>query len=236
MISQGEAALIQSLRMVPFFAAMQDEDLRWVVGNAGLVLASPGQVLFRQGDLADKFYVLLNGYVELSVHAPVGGDRSILEILETGEVFAHAAVLNEEAYPVSASVLEQARLLVIDGRAFRQRLEQRFDLVLLMLAQLSGRLRGLIGQLTELKMKNTSQRLAGFLLSLTDAEDGEVTVSIPYDKRLVADKLGMKPETLSRAFAKLRSLGVESGKADSFVRIADIAGLRGYCHSFEGEA
>ena len=234
MTRQGDAALIQSLRSIPFFAAMRDDDLLWLIRHADLSQVLPGEVLFRQGDRAERFYILLNGYVELSVQTGPA-ERSILEIVQSGEVFAHAAVLDEEVYPVSATVLEQARLLVIDGRAFRGRLEQRFDLVLLMLAQLSGRLRGLIGQLTELKMKNTSQRLAGFLLSLTDAEQGGVTVTIPYDKRLVADTLGMKPETLSRAFAKLRVLGVESCKGDSFVRIADILNLRAYCQSFDSE-
>ena len=54
-------------------------------------------------------------------------------------------------------------------------------------------------------IQNAPQRIGCFLLRLTrqDAE-GPVTIHLPYDKTLVASRLGMQPETFSRALAKLR--------------------------------
>ena len=70
------------------------------------------------------------------------------------------------------------------------------------------------------------QRVAEFLLDLA-AGDGACTVALPYNKTLIAGRLGMKPESLSRAFAKLRELGVRvnqsSAAISSVSRLHDLA-------------
>jgi hypothetical protein len=53
-------------------------------------------------------------------------------------------------------------------------------------------------------------------------------VRLPYDKTLVAARLGMKPESLSRALAKLKSFGVVT--KGNKVELTDIERLRNYCH------
>ena len=67
------------------------------------------------------------------------------------------------------------------------------------LAATSLQLRRLVGQLSDLKLKDSVQRLAGYLVELTPERQGAVEVMLPTEKRVVADRLGMKPETLSRA-------------------------------------
>jgi CRP/FNR family transcriptional activator FtrB len=60
--------------------------------------------------------------------------------------------------------------------------------------------------LLQLKLRTTVDRLGSYLLALADGSDGQAV--LPYEKKLVAANLGMSPESLSRAFAQLRSLGV----------------------------
>ena len=69
----------------------------------------------------------------------------------------------------------------------------------------------------------------GFLVSLCpngqdgcqDARQDVCAVALPYDKTLIAGRLGLKPESLSRAFAKLRSVGVHVHAAHVEVRNPD---------------
>jgi len=68
------------------------------------------------------------------------------------------------------------------------------------------------------------QRVAEFLASLCPVEKGPSMIALPYDKVLIAARLGLKPETLSRAFARLRTIGVEVRA--SHVAISDVARLR----------
>jgi CRP-like cAMP-binding protein len=76
----------------------------------------------------------------------------------------------------------------------------------------------------QLKAQSGVQRVAEFLVSLTTVDHGHYEISLPYDKVLIAARLGLKPESLSRAFAKLRSVGVAVHAAH--VEINDVARLR----------
>ena len=68
------------------------------------------------------------------------------------------------------------------------------------------------------------QRVAEFLLDLSAGREGEVSVALPYNKALIAGRLGIKPETLSRAFARLRDHGVRIEAA--MAHIEDVDRLR----------
>ncbi|MBX9946929.1 MAG: helix-turn-helix domain-containing protein [Reyranella sp.] len=62
------------------------------------------------------------------------------------------------------------------------------------------------------------------MLALAPRDSGPVTVTLPDGRRLVAGRLGVTPQSLSRAFAALRPLGVSGGGRR--VTIADPARLR----------
>ena len=86
-------------------------------------------------------------------------------------------------------------------------------------------MRGQIKEITELKLQSTTERLASYLVELAGAAHGRAVLRLPCEKRLLAERLGMEPATLSRAFAKLRDLGVETGRGDR-VEVADMEVLR----------
>ena len=92
-----------------------------------------------------------------------------------------------------------------------------------MLAAVFVHLQHLVGQIEGLKARSGVQRVAEFLLDLA-AGDGACTVALPYNKTLIAGRLGMKPESLSRAFARLRQHGVRIEAA--VAHIDDIEALR----------
>lgn len=90
-------------------------------------------------------------------------------------------------------------------------------------ATASGYWRTLIGQIKDLKLLSAIElRLSAFLLALAPRETGPVTVT-PGGRRLVAGRLGITPQSLSR-FAALRPLGISGGGRQ--VTIVDPARLR----------
>jgi len=104
------------------------------------------------------------------------------------------------------------------------------ELGIRMLGTLSQRLRGLVLHIEQIQARSTPQRLGEFLLGLCATCDGgesETTIDLPYDKFLVAARLGMKPESLSRALVKLRDVGVTTQGHQ--VMLGDIQKLRNYC-------
>jgi CRP-like cAMP-binding protein len=189
-----------------------------------------GQILFLRGDPAERFYLLLDGWVKIFLDTP-SGEQTVIEIMRGGETIAEAAIFLGMAYPASAEVADDARLVEIPAQSFLARLRQDGELALKMLAALSKRLHYLIQHIEKVQAFSTPQRLGGFLLGLTDKTTGEVVLRLPYDKSLVAARLGMKPESLSRALAKLRDVGVTT-QGDT-VRLADVERLRDFCESEE---
>jgi CRP-like cAMP-binding protein len=226
-VSQGVGKdVLFQLQFTPLFSGLAEQDIRALVEGARIVTVGHEHALYSAGEPVECFYVVLDGHVELSVD--IEGRRSVVEVARKGTVLGDAAMFGERRFLMSARVLTSATLLAVPAGAFLAKLEQRFDIITHMLSTMSFRLRMLVRQIAELKLKTTAQRLGSFLLSMVAAEEGRVQVRFPYDKKLVADELGMKPESLSRALGKLGKLGVES-RPDGSVAIADVEKLREFC-------
>ena len=221
----GRDGLLE-LALTPLFGGMAEQDLHSLLATAQTEAHPDGDILFARGDAASRFFVVLDGHVELFVEE--GGRKSVLEVAKRPSVLGEAALLIDGKHPNSARVVGYAKVLSVPAAPFLAGLDDRFDLALRMLRSLSVRLRGLVGQISELKLKSTAQRVAGFLLGLTTKTEGPAVVRFPYDKRLAAEALGMTAESLSRALVRLAAVGVES-RADNVVAIADIEALRAFC-------
>jgi CRP-like cAMP-binding protein len=221
-----ERDVLLQLQFIPLFTGLMEKDVRGLLDGAELLILDHDRELYREGQPVEAFYVVLDGHVELSLDSD--GRRSVVEVARRNAVLGDAAMFGSGRYIMTARVLTQAKLLAIPAKAFRAGLEERLDIMLHMLTTMSMRLRMLIRQIAELKLKTTAQRLGSFLLTMIEAESGRVELRFPYDKKLVADQLGMKPESLSRALGKLGRLGVES-LPDNLVVIADIERLRTFC-------
>lgn len=85
----------------------------------------------------------------------------------------------------------------------------------------------LVYEIEALKSQNADQRLAHFLLKLCPRGEERCRFRLPYDKRLIAAQLGVKQETLSRAFAKLREIGVRTETRD--ILVESVSRLQNQC-------
>ena len=96
----------------------------------------------------------------------------------------------------------------IEADAFLRLLRDNPEVAIMMLSATYVHLQSLVMQIEALKAQTGAQRVAEFLLELAPCDLGACEVVLPYDKFLIAGRLGMKPESLSRAFVKLRDQGV----------------------------
>lgn len=225
--ASSERGLVEALRKTPLFSGLPDDEVLQLTRDAQVETHPDGDVLFRAGEAAESFFVVMDGHVELFIEE--AGRHNVLEVAGKGLLLGEAALfLDGKGYPHGARTVGYAKLLVVPAAPFLTLLEGRFDLTLRMLGSMSMRLRGLIEQITRLKLKSTAQRLAGFLLALTPKTEGSAVVRFPYDKRLAAESLGMSAESLSRALLRLQDLGAVS-RPDNVVAIEDLARLQQFC-------
>lgn len=218
----------QIVRSTPLFGAMPQELAQSIIGNQAVRSYAKGFTLFQQGEPANSCYVVLDGWVKLFRLTP-DGHEAVVAVFRRGETFAEAAIFLGARYPVSAEVVTPSRLLRIDGEMLRRRIREQPDLALSMLASASHHLKGLVEQIEQIKVLSAPQRVADFLIRLCSVRDGGCNIELPYEKALIAGRLGMKPESLSRALAKLRPLGVSVDREQ--VSIVDVGLLVSFVES-----
>lgn len=194
-----------------------------VLADARVEVRDTDQMLFRQGEPATSFFFVLSGWVRLSRLLP-NGSEAIIGVFTRGQTFGEAVALTGAAYPVTAVAATPVRLIRISVAALRRVIAARPDVALAMIASTAEHLHLLVKQIQELKSQKGDERVAEFLLSLTDVTTGPSVVALPFDKLLIAGRLGMQPESLSRAFSRLRRHGVRVDGAR--VEIDDVARLR----------
>lgn len=219
-----ESQLHHALARNPLIGSMPRADRERVLGYARPATFGDGDVLFREGDAPQALFLIVSGTVELSVAAG-GGRTGVIGVLGEGETVGEVAVLDGGPYPASARALERVVTLAIPAGSFMRHVEERTDLVRGVMAGATARLRALLRENAELKATPTAERLCGFLLGLVDQPAGTAMVKLPYEKRVLAGTLGVSPESLSRAFGRLRRVGVTTGRTDVVV-IRDVAHLR----------
>lgn len=179
-----------------------------LIAPATVVTVEQGDTVFRQGELATAFFIVLEGWVKLYRITPAG-DEAVIYIFANGDSFAEAVAFTGRPYPATAEAVSAARIVRIPADHVVKCIRAMPDIALAMIASTSTHLHQLVQQVEQLKMQSGVQRVAEFLAALCDRDSGSCTIALPYDKMLIAARLGIKPESLSRSLAKLRSFGVE---------------------------
>jgi CRP/FNR family transcriptional regulator, cyclic AMP receptor protein len=111
------------LHNVPVFGGLGPEQLTLLAGCASNVRFRDGEVLFREGDAADTFYVVRHGSVALETFVPARGGITI-ETLEAGEVVGWSWLFPPYRWHFDARALSLVRATAFDGACLRGKCEQ----------------------------------------------------------------------------------------------------------------
>jgi len=209
------------------FASLAEPALARLADETRVVELRPDQVLFNQGDPADRFFLMYSGQVKLFRVTPEGHEK-VMEIMGPGRTFGEAIMFMEQhSYPVTAQALRDSRLLAIPSRAYLQLLSGSPETCFRLLGQLSMRLHQRLNEIENLSVQNASYRVARYLLRRLPVGAGDGTeIQLDAPKQVIASQLGMKPETFSRVLGTLAQHGAISVKGRT-VRIEQIAMLAG---------
>ena len=111
------------LQDVPIFQGMSEEALELVSGCATNIRFSDGEVLFREGDEANVFYVIRHGRVALDMFVPARGPVTI-ETVDPGEVIGWSWLFAPYRWHFDAKALGLVRATVFGAACLREKCEQ----------------------------------------------------------------------------------------------------------------
>jgi len=208
---------------LPALSGLKPVSLAVLMAAANLVNLRPGQALFRQGEAASSFSIIVDGWVKL-YRVTSAGDEVVLNVLSRGESFAEAVTFSSGSYPATACAVTRVRVLTIPADHVVSCIREMPDIAIAMIASTSHHLHWMAQRVEQLTAQSATQRVADFLTSLAPCTKGPCTIPLPYEKSVIAGRLGLQPESLSRVFSKLRSVGVDVRAAH--VVVNDVARLR----------
>ena len=223
------SVLHESLRSHYLFAGLDAADFGKLTRRISVTSIAKGDFLFHRGDAAEFFYFVDTGLIELSLIAPTG-DKKTLEVIGPDSTFGEAvAFMQSHKYPVSAEALEDSTLCRIPNEAYVELIRSDSDASMRLLADISRRLHARVSEIENLTIQNARTRLASYIMDhlVEPPANDRATAILDLPRRVIASRLSIQPETLSRLLRNLAEEGIVSVD-DKQVVIHSVSRLRPY--------
>ncbi len=217
-----EGPLLAIVARAALLRGLSPRALEEVAGRASERRVGAGATIFREGEPATAFYLVVAGRVKLTQLAP-DGHEVIIRLVGTAEAVAAVAVFEDATYPVTARAISDARLLVWPRDALHEMLLRHPPLAVNAMKMISERLREVQERFRELATERVAQRIARALVRLVRQAgrrvEGGVLIDLPLSRQDLAEMTGTTLYTVSRVLSEWETRGIlESGRERVVVR------------------
>jgi len=117
----------EALKRVYLFQSLKNSELELILSIARRWKFSSGQNVFREGDVGDRFYLILTGEVRISKQVPGIGEEA-LAVLKPGDFFGEMALIDDSSRSADAIANQETTLLGIERKDFESLLFLNKDL------------------------------------------------------------------------------------------------------------
>lgn len=196
-----------TLMRAPFIGAGDAVSAIQLMEAATIVTVTPRHILFREGDPAEHLFCVLNGYVRL--YRLSRDDREAdIRICGPGDTFNDCLIFGSDRNHYNAQTAESATLARFDLAKLRAMMDDEPGVAKAMMRCLSNNLLTTMECVANDRLQTAPQRVANYLIKHSPHDATSYALRLPFQKNLLAGKLGLAPEALSRAFSTLRNSGV----------------------------
>jgi CRP-like cAMP-binding protein len=202
--------VLSRISKLPLFQELDADQLTSIAANAREIQISKGEMLFQKGDEAKGFYLVLMGQIKLAFPS-IQGNEKVVAVVGSGQTFGEAAMFLDQHFPVRAEALVNSDVLFFGSQMIFALLAQDPLFARKLLAGLSFRLHQFVQDVELYSQRSSAQRVIGYLLQLCPSQGGcdlSLTVDLPTTKQVVASRLNLTPETLSRILHDLTNEGL----------------------------
>jgi CRP/FNR family transcriptional regulator len=201
----------QCLKDLIVFQNLDPEELELLCTNSYAKFYEKGEVIFFENDSVKKLYLLVNGKVKLSMLSAEGKEK-VLTILQEGDIFGELSLFDEDPHPLTAEVMDDARLLIIPWNEMEKMIQNRPSLAIKIIEALSKKTRLLTSQVRELVFQDAAGRLASLLSRLAEDFGREIEAGTVIDLVLthqeIANLIGSSRVTVTKLINRFIDDGV----------------------------
>ena len=217
--------LPDELHRHPLFGGLDHEQLTQLLETAQVIQLEEGQHLFQCRQPARQFFMVRSGTIRLYLSTPDGAEK-VVHLIYAGQTFAEAITFMEgQVYPVNASALNACEVLAFSNNTYRTLLQGSTDTCFRLMADMSTWLKRQLGDIDALTLQNATLRFTNYLLHQIPAgTEHEATIKLGAPKHVIASRLSIQPESLSRILRNLQLEGHITVE-DNLIHIKDISTL-----------
>ena len=168
------------LREVPLFSEMDEQEVAGIRSIMEELKFKPGQVIIREGELGDLFYVITEGHAEVLIRDANGSDV-ILHEAGPGDFFGELSMLTSEPRSARVRAVEHLTTLALERDEFFEFLRTHTHAAIDVMVELGGRLRENDAVLRRMASRNVNE-----------VEEEQMTLGQRVADR-VADTIGSWP-------------------------------------------
>jgi CRP-like cAMP-binding protein len=118
-------ALEPILKQHSFFKDLPEKYIDFIVSCTTHVVFKAGEVILKEGEEADKFYLIRSGHVAIYINKP---SEIIIQTIHEGDILGWSWLIPPYRYRFSAKAVENTRALALDGKCLRGKCEKNSDL------------------------------------------------------------------------------------------------------------
>ena len=208
----------------PIFRHLSEDIFESTMRACRVIDYEPQETIAVERVMPKDLFVLIDGLVEN--YSERDGKITTLSIMRPPAAFILAAVVMRRPYLVSVRAISSAKVLAMPIDLFHELFERDPKFALSASHELATRYRDMVKELKNLKTRTAVERLANWILSESRFAGNLDQFEMVIGKGMLASRLGMTNEHLSRAFAQLRDLGVETSGRN--IRITNRVGLESF--------
>jgi CRP/FNR family transcriptional regulator, dissimilatory nitrate respiration regulator len=196
------------LARLPLFSELSTDEISMLLPGVREFKARAHEMLFNKGDRLDGIHIVVTGQVKLCIPSQQGMEK-VIGTLNAGAAFAEAVVFLDIPCPVSAQATQDSMLLVASKKVLLDVLDCDSRFARKMLASLSMKLHQLMADMETCTLMNSVQRVVCFLSHQAPEQDAaRYEVRLDTSKQMLASRLSLAPETLSRVLHHLVTAGL----------------------------
>lgn len=228
-MSQEKIDIPGLLSRMPLFSTMSAHDLQHIANATREKRLHKGEMLFQRGDRPTGFYYVIFGQMKLAFSSSQGNEK-VVEIVGPHQSFGEAVMFMDREVPVFSQALTDTLLLHIARDAVFELIDHDSGFARRMLAGMAIRLHGMVRDVESYSLRSSVQRVVGYLLQHVDdvpSSADPLAIELPTSKQVIASRLNITPETLSRIFHELSAARLISVQG-KLITLHDIDKLRHY--------
>lgn len=187
------------------------------------------EFVIRQGEPGTNVILVLEGYVKL--FTVTDGREVVLDIVGPGASVGEVAVMNKWVHGAYATALTPCRLMLVDGRQFRQVIERRPEVLMAIMRLVSERLRRRTERMVDAIAMSAPARLAKALLQLARLQSSSLhqmnAAPLHLSQSELGSLTGLTRESVNKHLSTWRDNGwvLLNGGAVTVLNVAALSNL-----------